>query len=566
MEDDTLIFMGDAVKALPDGKVGGYLVRFSSDNDPDATGDFFSKSTDLGEPVRLPVLYHHGFDTKMGRKRIGTGETRVDDVGLWIEAQLSLRDEYERKIYEMAKAGQLGWSSGAASHAVERETAGKASHITQWYIAEASLTPTPAEWRNVAMPIKSLIPATPSGDGDTNQPLILGESKMSEELNIQAIVEQAAAKAVEAYVAAQPEVKAGYVQVVEDETDKAVKSGEAWKSAGHFFKAVYEAAVSPHSVDKRLLAGKAAEIKATGHSESVPSDGGFLVPPQYSGGIREKMFETGRLLSLINPMTISGNTMVFNALDENSRVDGARNGGILGYWLQEGGTKTASQSKFRQIELRLKKVAALSVATDELLQDAAALGSWLPGKMAEELRFQVENSFINGNGVGKPLGVLNSGSLVSAVRTDASEIDSLDIGRMWARRWVGANDYVWLASPDIFPQLLQLTVGTIPAYMPAGGFSGAQYGTIFGRPVIETEYNPTLGQVGDLLLMSPSAYLAIQGGGVEQASSIHVYFSTDETAFRSVYRVDGQPEWNAALTPFKGSLTKSPFVALAAST
>jgi len=278
------------------------------------------------------------------------------------------------------------------------------------------------------------------------------------------------------------------------------------------------------------------------------------------------MFATGQLLARINPITVSSNSLVVNVVDENSRVTGSRNGGITGYWLNEGGQKTASKAKFRQAVLRLKKVAALSVATDELLQDAAALGSWLPGKMADELRFLTEDAFVNGDGVGKPLGVLNSGALVSAVRTDANEIDSLDIGRMWARRWVGASDYVWLASPSIFPQLMQLTVGTTPVYTPPGGFSAAPYGQIFGRPVIETEYNPALGSVGDLLLMSPSAYLAIQGGSVEQATSIHIYFDTDETAFRSVYRVDGQPEWNAPLTPFKGTATTSPFVALAAST
>jgi hypothetical protein len=46
--------------------------------------------------------------------------------------------------------------------------------------------------------------------------------------------------------------------------------------------------------------------------------------------------------------------------------------------------------------------------------------------------------------------------------------------------------------------------------------------------------------------------------------SVHVAFLTDESIFRFIYRVDGQPIWNAALTPFKGSNTLSPFVVLAA--
>ena len=87
-----------------------------------------------------------------------------------------------------------------------------------------------------------------------------------------------------------------------------------------------------------------------------------------------------------------------------------------------------------------------------------------------------------------------------------------------------------------------------------------------GRPVIETEYNPYLGTVGDILLASPSQYALITKGGVQSASSIHVNFVSDETAFRFVYRVDGQPIWASDVDAFDGTHTFSPFVALAATT
>jgi len=173
---------------------------------------------------------------------------------------------------------------------------------------------------------------------------------------------------------------------------------------------------------------------------------------------------------------------------------------------------------------------------------------------------------VNGDGVGKPLGMLSSAALVEATRTDASEIDSLDVTRMWARRYIGANDYVWLGNASIAPQVYNMTLGDQPIYMPPGGLSASPYGMLLGRPFIETEYNPALGTVGDLMLVSPSQYAMIAKGGIQAASSIHVQFLTDETAFRFVYRCDGQPLWNSAVTPFKGTDTISPFVALAAST
>ena len=149
------------VKALGNGRIGGYLVLFSGDEDPDLTGDFFTKSTqfgiDPGDP--LPVYYQHGMDDTLGRRRLGKAVVqRVDDVGVWIEAQLQMRDEYEKAVYDMIEAGKLGWSSGAASHLVDRRKAAKSYEITYWPQAEASLTPTPAEPRTSVGVIKAKTP------------------------------------------------------------------------------------------------------------------------------------------------------------------------------------------------------------------------------------------------------------------------------------------------------------------------------------------------------------------------------------------------------------------------
>jgi HK97 family phage major capsid protein len=57
--------------------------------------------------------------------------------------------------------------------------------------------------------------------------------------------------------------------------------------------------------------------------------------------------------------------------------------------------------------------------------------------------------------------------------------------------------------------------------------------------------------------------MIIDKGGVNMATSIHIYFVTDETAFRFTYRVNGQPMWHSPLTAAHGSTTYSPYIALA---
>jgi hypothetical protein len=78
---------------------------------------------------------------------------------VWAETQLALRDAYEKRIYGLAEAGKLGWSSGTAAHLVKREPVGGAMKIMHWPLGlDASLTPTPAEPRNTVVALKAWAP------------------------------------------------------------------------------------------------------------------------------------------------------------------------------------------------------------------------------------------------------------------------------------------------------------------------------------------------------------------------------------------------------------------------
>ena len=151
---DVLTSTVDGIKSDRLGYVKGYLVRFGDTKTADLEGDYFTKTTDYGFPmesgkrVPLNVYYHHGMDAQVGKKSIGTGYIKMDDTGLWYEAQLDLADEYGSMIAKLCKQGKMGFSSGAAAHLVERKSMGGAAEITRWPIAEASITPTPAEYRN----------------------------------------------------------------------------------------------------------------------------------------------------------------------------------------------------------------------------------------------------------------------------------------------------------------------------------------------------------------------------------------------------------------------------------
>lgn len=163
MNEDTYIYFGSEVKARGNDIVDGHLVLFSTKADPDISTlrDFFTPDEtdfDLEFTDRSRVYYQHGLDKTVGTKKLGVGEMKADEVGIWIEAQLKQRDDYEKAVFKMAKAGKLGWSSGVPAHLVRREKQDNGAHkVLYWPLGlDASLTPNPAEPRTFAS-VKSLL-------------------------------------------------------------------------------------------------------------------------------------------------------------------------------------------------------------------------------------------------------------------------------------------------------------------------------------------------------------------------------------------------------------------------
>lgn len=336
-----------------------------------------------------------------------------------------------------------------------------------------------------------------------------------------------------------------------------------FSSFGEQLMAAYRAAMPGGKVDERL-----STRAASGLNESTPSDGGFLVQQDFVTELLKKTYETGILASKVKkiPISTNANGMKINAIDEDSRANGSRWGGVQTYWEGEADEITASKPKFRQMELSLKKLTGLCYATDELLQDAAALEAVIRQAFAEEFGFKIDDAILSGSGEGEPLGILNSGAIV-IVAKEASQTDIITVEnliKMWNRLWPRSRaNAVWYINQELEPYLYTLKIGDKPVYIPAGGLSEKPYGTLFGRPVVPIEQCSAAGEVGDIILADIGQYLLIDKGGVKSASSIHVRFLYDENVFRFIYRVDGKPIWTKPLTPYKGSATVSPFVTLA---
>jgi HK97 family phage major capsid protein len=354
----------------------------------------------------------------------------------------------------------------------------------------------------------------------------------------------------------------GRVEVHNNEEDR------PYGNFGEFLAEVRSAAISPAAVSPRL------QVRAAlGANEKVGVEGGFLVGKDAQDRMLEVAHDVGILTPRATeiPISAASNGVTINGIDETSRANGSRWGGVQVYHADEAGTTTATKPKFRQIELKLKKLFGLFYATDEVLADSATLGSLAERAFGEEMSFKLDDVLVSGNGAGQGLGILNSPGLVSVAKETgqaAASVVSENISKMWQRMLPRARSRAaWFINSEVEPQLDTLQIGTGTSgqlvYMPPGGLSQAPYGTMKGRPVIVIEQASALGTVGDIILADWSYYLLATKGGLQTASSMHVQFLTGEQVFRFTYRYDGQPSLAAPITPYKGSATQGPFVVLA---
>jgi len=347
-------------------------------------------------------------------------------------------------------------------------------------------------------------------------------------------------------------------------------------SLGDYLRAVagsFGAGTMTRSESRSILETRAP----SGMSEAVPSDGGFLVGQQQGAMLASKIWDSGNILGVCKRVPISGpfDGIKYNYIDETSRADGSRSGSVLAYWKNEASATTASKPKIGESTMNLEKLFALCYVTSELLQDSTGLESMVMEEFNKEMKFKLLDALFNGTGAGQPLGILNAPCTVQVAKEvgqTAKTISFENIVNMYAQLYSGANYGTtrWAMNRSCIPQLMSLAikVGTAgyPLFIPGNSLTGTPNGTLLGVPIEFVEQAQTLGTAGDIYLGDFGQYMIIDKAGVQTASSMHVNFLTDEMAYRFTMRVNGQPTWKSAVTPFKDASTSkkvSPFIALA---
>lgn len=346
-----------------------------------------------------------------------------------------------------------------------------------------------------------------------------------------------------------------------------------FNTSGELFKAIARRNAADASAD---LSSKLEQLK--NYSSDIPSDGGYLIPETLRSELLRVSLETSVVRPRARVIPMETLRVPFPAIDSTTNVNSVY-GGIVGYWTEESGTLTESQARFGRVVLEARKLTGFAKVPSELMNDSlVSFSAFINQMFPEALSFFEDIAFLSGDGVGKPLGVLNGNAAVSVTRTTSNLVKFEDVIGMYARMLPQSlSRAVWVVSPAVLPQLLNMRMvqqnvaGTenVGAASPGLWLNGGQAigsppMTLMGLPIVVSEKVPTLGSAGDISLIDFGFYLIGDRQAMQARQSEERYFETDEIAFRIIERVDGRPWLQSAITPANGGSTLSPIVKLAA--
>lgn len=337
------------------------------------------------------------------------------------------------------------------------------------------------------------------------------------------------------------------------------------------FALAVRAAQTGQGYDPRLAnieGGAERGAAPAGYQQTGGSAGeGFLVPTQYREAIWELTFNEPDLLSMVSPEPTQFNSVKIGK-DETTPWGSA---GVTAAWRSEGSQMTASRAAASGMIVELHELYAFVLATQEVLDDAPRLQDRLTRQAARAISWKASDAIMWGDGNGKPLGFMNAPALVTQSKESGQAADTLavkNILKMNSRVLrTGASRPIWLANSDVDPELGTMTIGDVPAFLPnSQPLSSPWEGFIRGKPLLYSEHCSVLGDKGDIVELDPSGYYCAtkQGGGIDFAASIHLFFDYNIQAFRWIFRFGGQPFLSKPMDRAHGTNTKSHFVTLEA--
>ena len=264
------------------------------------------------------------------------------------------------------------------------------------------------------------------------------------------------------------------------------------------------------------------------------SEGGYLVPDEFEHTLVEALQEENIFRKLAHIIqTASGDRKIPVVASKGTAS-----------WVDEEGSITESDDSFGQVSIGAYKLGTLIKVSNELLNDSVfPLEGYISKEFARRIGAKEEDSFFNGDGDGKPVGIFHStgGAQVGVTAASTSAITADEIIDLFYS--LGApyrKKAVWVLNDATVKSIRKLKDGN-GNYLWQPALTADTPDTLLGRPVYTSTSVPTIASGAKVIAFGDFSFYWIadrQGRIFKKLSEL--YATTDQTGFVATQRVDGK--------------------------
>lgn len=271
----------------------------------------------------------------------------------------------------------------------------------------------------------------------------------------------------------------------------------------------------------------------------TPASGGYVVAPEYSTRIIEKLVQFSPLRSLASVMSIGGSEVYVPVLDT----------GISGGWVTETGARPSTEPTFEQMHFNVFEFAGYVPVSQQLLEDSFIdIQSFIAGHIQKQFGKSEATAFMVGNGSGKPTGLLHTPGDYNFVTAADNGEDILDavLDAFYKLPSAYAANGSWIMRRETMGLIRRYADVMSKATLWSDSLANGTPATLLGRPVYESvdmDLLPTVAGTkypivfGDIA----SAYQIVDRVGVGIMRDDYTGADNSIVKFRARRRVGGAP-------------------------
>lgn len=267
--------------------------------------------------------------------------------------------------------------------------------------------------------------------------------------------------------------------------------------------------------------------------EGVDADGGYLVPEEYDTRLIEALEEENIFRKLGHTITTSGERKINIAATKPAAA-----------WIDEGEELTWGDAKFAQINLDAHKLHVAVKVTEELLYDNAfGLEKYILRQFAKALANAEEDAFLNGTGVGQPLGLLASegGAEIGVTAASATDITADElIDLVYSLKRPYRKNAKFICNDQTLAAIRKLTDKN-GRYLWQDSVQAGEPGRLLGYEVHTSPYFPVITAGMPAIAFGDYSYYNIGDRGIRSFAELKELFAGNGmVGFVAKERVDGK--------------------------